>query len=582
MKLPSPPSDAARVRYVQRHLLVLTAASLLAFTGMAVSLVRFSLQGRWTMLYLLPVGFTIVYFVISQRSNSFTRDFDLERHDRLVAAWRPQHAPSVDVFLPTCGEDMEILRNTAAHVVAMQYPGTVTVYSLDDAHRAEVEALAVEFGFRYLSRPNRGWFKKAGNLRFGFERSSGDLVVVFDADFAPRADFLLELVPYFDVEPDVGIVQSPQYFHVSGDQNWVERAAGSVQEFFYRVVQTSRQVRSAAICVGTNAIYRRAALDSNGGTTLIEHSEDVHTGFDLFRNGWRLRYVPVNLAAGLCPATLPAFFAQQYRWCLGSMSLLGSSKFWTTRLRLRSRLCYLSGFFYYLETAMMILLAPVIPLTMVYGFPQNVRLENYLLLVPAIVYAFVVFPLWHRCRYGLSAWSTRLVFGWAHLFAITDKLRGKPAGWSATLGRRSQAHASRFRAFQVLVVLWGGGTSLLWIGGAAAQLRASRDFTAWLPMLAFSLVYAQAYARIIVTLPETPLLRRNLRRREEDPLPPWRPWTEPSTPADTPAATPVPAPRETVGQAVSGQAVTGQAVSWAPPGSSGTGSPGGATPPRAR
>ena len=61
----------------------------------------------------------------------------------------------------------------------------------------------------------------------------------------------------------------------------------------------------AAICVGSNAVYRRAALDSNGGTTLIEHSEDVHTGFDLRRNGWPLRYIPVNLATGLCPATFP-------------------------------------------------------------------------------------------------------------------------------------------------------------------------------------------------------------------------------------------------------------------------------------
>jgi cellulose synthase (UDP-forming) len=186
---------------------------------------------------------------------------------------------------------------------------------------------AFEFGFVYLSRPHKGRFKKAGDLRYGYERSSGDFVAVFDADFPARPDFLTSLLPYFDAEPDVGIVQSPQFFRREDGENWIARGAVAVQEFFYRAAQTSRQARSGAICVGTNAIYRRAALASNGGDALIEHSEDVHTGFDLYRNGWRLRYVPVNLATGLCPSTLPAFLAQQYRWCMGSMSLLTSDKF---------------------------------------------------------------------------------------------------------------------------------------------------------------------------------------------------------------------------------------------------------------
>jgi cellulose synthase (UDP-forming) len=534
MLLPQAPTNVERDSYVRRHLLVLTAASILAFAGMAVSLVRFSLQGTWTVLYLIPISLMIVYFVISQMSNSFTKDFDLETHELLLANWRPAQYPSVDIFLPTCGEDLAILRNTAEHVARIRYPGTVTVYSLDDAASAEVQQLAVEFGFIYLSRPNRGWLKKAGNLHYGYERSSGNFVVVFDADFAARPDFLTSLLPYFDAEPDLGIVQSPQFFRVSEGESWVARGAVAVQEFFYRAAQTSRQVRSAAICVGTNAIYRRTALDSNGGGTLIEHSEDVHTGFDLYRNGWRLRYVPIALATGLCPSTLPAFLAQQYRWCMGSMSLLSTKKFWNTDLRLRQRFCYLSGFSYYIETAFLVIFGPLVPLTMVYVFPQNVRLANYALLIPAVVYAFVVFPLWHRCRYRFEAWSTKMVYGWAHLFAIGDKLSGRAVGWSATLGRRTSDKQSRYRAFQIGVVGWGGGTALAWLIGVGAHL-ASADAIAWLPMLGFALVYAASIGRILMSLPTEQTLRRNLRRREADPLPQFRLRPEagigPATPA---------------------------------------------------
>lgn len=58
---------------------------------------------------------------------SFTPRFDVRRHHRLVAAWNPDQHPSVDVFLPTCGEDVDILRNAAIGVASLRYAGTVTV-----------------------------------------------------------------------------------------------------------------------------------------------------------------------------------------------------------------------------------------------------------------------------------------------------------------------------------------------------------------------------------------------------------------------------------------------------------------------
>lgn len=62
--------------------------------------------------------------------------------------------------------------------------------------------------------------------------------------------------------------------------------------------------------------------------------------------GWRLKYVPGVLAKGLCPTELEAFFKQQYRWCMGSMSSLTSAKFRRTKLPVMTRPCYLSGYMY--------------------------------------------------------------------------------------------------------------------------------------------------------------------------------------------------------------------------------------------
>jgi cellulose synthase (UDP-forming) len=360
--------------------------------------------------------------------------------------------------------------------MARDYPGRMVVYVLDDGASAAAAAMAADYRFAYLVRPDRGWMKKAGNLRHGFANSGGEFILILDADFAPRADLPREMLPYLMASPSLGIVQSPQFFRVHRRQSWTERGAGAVQELFYRVVQVSRDRRDGAICVGSCAIYRREALASNGGTTLIEHSEDVHTGFDLWRAGWGLRYIPVPLATGLCPPDPDSFLIQQYRWCAGSMSLLGSRKFWAARMPARTRLCYLSGFCYYVHTAAFIFAAPLIPIALLALMPQRVHLVNNLFVAPSIIDNFVVFPCWHRCRFGPTAFMVKLLYSWAHLFALLDILRRRQLGWQVTGGGERKAGTRRIWAG---IWIWNGATSAAWV--ALALWRAARyglgDFT---------------------------------------------------------------------------------------------------------
>ncbi|MEV6602382.1 glycosyltransferase family 2 protein [Actinoplanes sp. NPDC051346] len=474
--VPLPPTDAEKYLYAKRRLFPLTFASLISFTSLLLSQVSFVQTAPWLLAIAPFLIFTVVYYLVSLAVNAFTKGFDLKDHKALVRSWKPARYPSVDVFLPVCGEAPHVLQNTWESVrqMAKFYPGPVDVYVLDDSSEAVMERMALRFGFVYQRRPNRGWFKKAGNMRYAFERSLSDYILVLDADFAPRKDMLYEMIPYMEREPDLGIVQSPQFFRVHKGQGWLERGAGAVQELFYRSVQVSRNNHEAAICVGSCALYRREGLAEIGGNTLIDHSEDVHTGFDLRRSGWRLRYIPVALAAGVCPPDVPSFFTQQYRWCAGSMSLLGSKKFWEQKLSLRGRLSYISGFFYYLHTGLFAVVAPIIPLLMLTVFPEQVSVINYLYIVPSLIYNFVVFPLWHRCRYGLETFTVKMIYGWAHFFAIVDIIRGRRMGWQPTGGTKKK---SKTRRLSIALGGWTFATSLIWVASAAYRMVADDAWT---------------------------------------------------------------------------------------------------------
>ena len=227
---------------------------------------------------------------------------------------------------------------------------------------------------------------------------------------------------------------------------------------FYRSIQVARDRFGAAICVGTSAVYRRTALEPQGGPTLIPYAEDVHTGLDVRRAGWSMVYVPVVLSTGICPDNLDAFVRQQYRWCTGNAGVVFSRRLWSVRMPVAARLTYISGFFYYAYTSLLTFFGPIIPIVMLAFLPGQIRLRNFVILGPAMVAGFVLYPLWHRSRYGPSVWPLGLARGWAHVFSIWDSARGKTMGWHPT-----RTPGSTLRRFRVCVCGWSGGTALLWV-----------------------------------------------------------------------------------------------------------------------
>lgn len=257
-------------------------------------------------------------------------------------------AATVDVYLPVCNEPLDLIENTWQYITALQYPaGRISVFVLGDGADDGVRSLAKRFDFNHIRRPNRPDLKKAGNLRYAFSQTSGEFYTVFDADFCPRPEFLLETMPYILADKRRAILQTPQFFRSSDDQAWTEQGAGAMMELVYRVMQTSRDAWGAAICVGSNALYRRAALEPIGGTVPIDYSEDTYTGLYAVTHGWSLKYLALNLACGICPDTPRAYFSQQMRWCHGSTSLITQRDFWKSKNSVNMKLCYMTGFLYY-------------------------------------------------------------------------------------------------------------------------------------------------------------------------------------------------------------------------------------------
>lgn len=347
-----------------------------------------------------------------------------------------------------------VLANAYRAVAEVDWPReALTVWILDDADRPEVSALAASYGYEYVVRPDRGHLKKAGNLNHALALSSAEFIAILDADFAPRPDFLRHLVPYL-ADPAVGIVQSPQCFDTDETMGWIQRAAGSAQEWFFRWIQPSRDASDAAICCGSNAVYRRSAIDLAGGFARLDHSEDLYTGLALHEQGFRTLYVPVLVAKGTSPDHVTSFVNQQYRWAMGNLHLLGTPVLGRMRAPWRMRLCFYEGIVGYLTTAVNTFAAPLPPLVMMFWYPDHIRPWHVLPLLAPLWLWHVLLPRISRTRWRVEVIRANVLTSVAAATAFLHTLRGRSAAWVPTGTRSAAAPGGMARRVVAVSLAW--------------------------------------------------------------------------------------------------------------------------------
>ncbi len=196
---------------------------------------------------------------------------------------------SVDVFFPSYDEEPELVKLSIldAKRIAYPHPIDINIFILDDGKRPEMEVMAAEMGVGYITRDGNIGFK-AGNLRNAMEQTSGDFVVICDADTRPFPTILENTLGYFK-DPTVAWVQTPQWFFdvPEGERlpDFLERKLGKWSRFigsgvekvygpvtlgddpfvndpqmFYDVIQRRRNWVNASFCCGAGSIHRREAV----------------------------------------------------------------------------------------------------------------------------------------------------------------------------------------------------------------------------------------------------------------------------------------------------------------------------------
>jgi cellulose synthase/poly-beta-1,6-N-acetylglucosamine synthase-like glycosyltransferase len=367
--------------------------------------------------------------------------------------------PPVTVQVPTYNERYVIERVIDA-VATLDYPhDRLQIQILDDStdettrlarrraayHRKEGVDIEV------LCRPKREGFK-AGALAWGTRRAKGDYIAIFDADFCPRADFLLKTIPHFLKRPQLGMVQT-RWSHLNGSYSPLTRAQAMAFDGHFVVEQAGRNRAGLLINFnGTGGVWRKKCIEESGGWQADTLCEDLDMSYRAQLAGWDCLYLPDVDAPAELPPQMAAFKRQQSRWTQGSVQSLRKligPVLRSSRLKIPQKLMalvHLSG--YLAHALMVILLLVTLPLLLFDVTPPSLGNVGLLMgLGPPLVYIISQWHLYRDWEWLLNfpllmlvgvgiAWSNtqaiwRGLTRWGGTFARTPKFRveGLTGNW---------------------------------------------------------------------------------------------------------------------------------------------------------
>lgn len=452
------------------------------------------LAGCFLVIELFTYGGTLVCFLTFMRHGD--RSVEADRHAAELR--RRDDLPAVDVFIPTYNEPWEVLERSVIGARGLDYPNK-TVWVLDDTNRAWLRQRCAALGVRYIARPSRE-FAKAGNLNHGVRISAAEtnapIIMVLDADFIPRRDFLYRTVGF--LAGKTALVQTPQFFfnpnslqhNFNMAQHWVDE-----QRFFFDTLQAAKDGFDASFCCGTSFLVSRAALDEVGGFPTECITEDFLLSFKLMGRGYGLRYLNEELSRGLAPESIAEYIRQRTRWAIGNVEglFLPAGPFGRNKLSFFQRVMFLDSTNYWLFIPLYWVFCLLVPILHMYFGVSVIQAEpaeylNYFLPCYVCVMGTFVWCSGGRWMPVLSdlpeivaapevtaaAWRALLVRGSKpfHVTAkgvLSDRIR---VSWPAFLGAGLllaltargliDAHLTPFGAgSQKLFMFWSGWNIIL-------------------------------------------------------------------------------------------------------------------------
>lgn len=244
-------------------------------------------------------------------------------HGPLIDLSKKELVPYVTIQLPIYNEAY-VVERLLENIAFMEYPkDRLEIQVLDDSTDASVEKTASlikglqdkGLDIVHVRRTNREGYK-AGALKEGLAIAKGSLIAIFDADFLPQKDWLLQTVPHFGSE-DIGVVQT-RWGHINRNYSILTRIQAFALDAHFTLEQVGRNAQGHFINFnGTAGIWRKECILDAGNWEGDTLTEDLDLSYRAQLKNWRFKYLEEVETPAELPVVISAARSQQFRWNKG-------------------------------------------------------------------------------------------------------------------------------------------------------------------------------------------------------------------------------------------------------------------------
>jgi cellulose synthase/poly-beta-1,6-N-acetylglucosamine synthase-like glycosyltransferase len=230
--------------------------------------------------------------------------------------------PNVTIQLPIYNEQY-VAERLIDCVARLNYPkDKLEIQVLDDSTDDTYNIIAEKVGqlksfvnIHHIHRSVRTGYK-AGALREGLQKASGELIAIFDADFLPGEDFLQKTVPYF-IDKNIGMVQT-RWAWLNKSYSLLTRVQAFALDSHFSIEQVGRNIAESFINFnGTAGVWRKSCIIDAGNWQEDTLTEDLDLSYRAQLKQWRFIYLEEVGAPSELPPVMSAVKTQQYRWNKG-------------------------------------------------------------------------------------------------------------------------------------------------------------------------------------------------------------------------------------------------------------------------
>jgi len=310
-----------------------------------------------------------------------------------------EEVPFVTIQLPVYNE-LYVMKRLLKNIAKLEYPiDKLEIQVLDDSTDESIETTAKHIkkiqekgiDIKHIRRDNRKGFK-AGALKEGLKTAKGEFIAIFDADFLPKENWLLETIPYFK-NTEIGVVQT-RWGHINRNYSTLTRIQAFALDAHFTLEQVGRNSKGHFINFnGTAGVWRKECIYDAGkweGDTL---TEDLDLSYRAQLKNWKFKYLEKVETLAELPVVISAARSQQFRWNKG-----GAENFqkMAKRVLLHKKVSFktkIHGILHLLNSTMFlnVLIVAVLSIPMLYIKNEYAHLKNYFYLMSFFVISSLIF-----------------------------------------------------------------------------------------------------------------------------------------------------------------------------------------------